>query len=121
MENVDLHLTHVQMKATAATPPDRTVGEGVEKRGVEALARRRTPFPELSDPEIAGESDEAVKMVGMGMGQHHEIDAGDALAPQHGRDDAVADIEGAPGEPAAVDEHDPPSREFHEDRLALAD
>ena len=57
----------------------------------------------------------------MRMGQDQEIDALDPLAPKDRGNDPLPDVERAPGEPAAVDEHDPAAGEFDEDGLALSD
>ena len=57
----------------------------------------------------------------MRMGQDQDVDALDPLAPEDRGNDPFPDVERAPGEAAAVDEHGPAAGEFDQDGLALPD
>jgi hypothetical protein len=101
-------------------PDDRTPQAPAERRH-QSFVGGGEPFPELLDPEIAGDRDEPVKMVGMGVREDQRVDPLDALAPEDGRNDPLPHVERAPGQASAVDEHDPASGELDQDGLALSD
>ena len=121
VEGFQRHGSHIETRAAAAPAANDAASQGPLELRIRPFSRGRRALPEFADPEVPGHGHEAVEVVRMGMGQDEVIDPREAFAPQDRRDDPLADIEGARGQAAPVDEHRPAARELDQDGLALAD